>query len=73
MLRMAKQETKVRAKAEKEIDLEMEECLSKLKVWQTENLMAPRGMEGFVLEAQGRGSSVSKSDGTMKKIHAFSS
>ncbi len=53
MLRMAKEETKVKAKAEKEIDLEMEECLSKLKVWQTENLMAPRGMDRFVLEGRG--------------------
>jgi hypothetical protein len=29
-------------------DREMEECLAKLKVWQTENLMAPHGMDRFV-------------------------
>jgi len=33
---------------EKEVDLEMEECLAKLTVWQTENLMAPHGMERFL-------------------------
>ena len=33
---------------EKEVDLEMAECLSKLKIWQTENLMAPRGMDMFL-------------------------
>ncbi len=40
-----------RSNLENGIDLEMEECLSKLKVWQTENLMAPHGMDRFVSEA----------------------
>jgi hypothetical protein len=28
-------------------DREMNECLARLKVWQTENLMAPHGMDRF--------------------------
>ncbi len=28
-------------------DREMKECLARLKVWQTENLMAPYGMDRF--------------------------
>ncbi len=28
-------------------DREMKECLARLKVWQTENLMAPYGMDWF--------------------------
>ncbi len=33
---------------EKEVALEMEELLNKLAVWQTENLMAPQGMDRFL-------------------------
>ncbi len=33
---------------EKEVALEMEELLNKLAVWQTENLMAPHGMDRFL-------------------------
>lgn len=34
-------------KPEQEIEMKMRECLEKLKVWQTENLMAPHGMDRF--------------------------
>jgi hypothetical protein len=39
---------KVREAVERDEDREMEECLAKLRVWQTENLMAPHGMDRFV-------------------------
>ena len=42
------QQQSSKADLEKRVDLEMEECLAKLKVWETENLMAPRGMDRFV-------------------------
>jgi hypothetical protein len=38
---------KVRGTSRRDEDREMEECLAKLKVWQTENLMAPHGMDRF--------------------------
>jgi hypothetical protein len=38
---------KVRRASRRDEDREMEECLAKLKVWQTENLMAPHGMDRF--------------------------
>jgi len=39
---------KVHEAPRRDKDREMEECLAKLKVWQTENLMAPHGMDRFV-------------------------
>jgi hypothetical protein len=38
---------KVRGSSGQDVGREMEECLAKLKVWQTENLMAPHGMDRF--------------------------
>ena len=35
---------------EKDVDREMMECLTRLKVWQTENLLAPHGMDKFAEE-----------------------
>ena len=35
---------------ESDLDQEMQECLTRLKVWQTENLMAPHGMNKFAKE-----------------------
>jgi hypothetical protein len=32
---------------EEDNDLEMKECLARLKVWRAENLMAPNGMARF--------------------------
>ncbi len=32
---------------EEDNDHEMHECLARLKVWQIENLMAPKGMDRF--------------------------
>lgn len=35
------------------VDREMMECLAGLKVWQTENLLAPHGMDKFAEEKKG--------------------
>jgi hypothetical protein len=43
-------------------DCEMKECLMRLKAWQTENLMAPRGMDRFA-ESSGK----TKSETTIKR------
>ena len=32
---------------DRNLDYEMQECLAKLRVWMTENLMAPHGMDKF--------------------------
>ena len=48
--RVSEEQRSNKSNPENEIDLEMEECLSRLKEWQTENLMAPHGMDRFVSE-----------------------
>lgn len=38
---------KSKVQAENDVDREMRECLTRLKVWQTENLIAPHGMDRY--------------------------
>ncbi len=33
--------------SKEDVERQMQECLARLKVWQTENLMAPQGMDRF--------------------------
>lgn len=44
---------KSKVRPENDVDREMRECLTRLKVWQTENLLAPHGMDKFVEEKKG--------------------
>ena len=44
---------KSKVQQEKDVDGEMRECLTRLKVWQTENLLAPHGMDKFAEEKTG--------------------
>lgn len=44
---------KSEVRSENSVDREMMECLTRLKVWQTENLLAPHGMDKFAEEKKG--------------------
>jgi hypothetical protein len=44
---------KSKVQPENDVDREMRECLTRLKVWQTENLLAPHGMDKFAEEKKG--------------------
>jgi hypothetical protein len=42
-----KKHFKGKVRTENDVHREMRECLTRLKVWQTENLMAPHGMDRY--------------------------
>ena len=48
--RTERKDLKGKVRPENDVDREMRECLTRLKVWQTENLMAPHGMDKFAEE-----------------------
>ena len=51
--RTERKDLKGKVRPENDVDREMRECLTRLKVWQTENLMAPHGMDEFAEEKKG--------------------
>jgi len=51
--RAERKHLKNKVRPKNDVDQEMRECLTRLKVWQTENLMAPHGMNKFAEEKKG--------------------
>jgi hypothetical protein len=45
--RLGRKDQQKRTRDDEDEDREMKECLVRLKAWQTENLMAPHGLDRF--------------------------